>query len=126
MGAVAQCLDNQLTTGRAHLGRIAGVHQNDRSTSFFRFADSHSNKLTPRYVHNALTHPTAFADLLRCKLFKHDHLIAVDQFATFLMGKIRCDGWQYARVSWQGLPFVWHSPASSRLSWPHLFAAGHV
>ena len=92
MGAVAQSLLNQFATGRTHFGRIAGVHQDDRSASFCRFADGHPNKLRPRYIHNAFTHPTAFAHFLGRKLFKHDHLIAVDQLAAFLMREVAASG----------------------------------
>ena len=48
MGAVAQCLGNQLTAARTHLGRVVRVYQHDTSASFCRFADSHFDKLRPR------------------------------------------------------------------------------
>src|SRR6266511_4180261 len=91
MGAVAQRLLYQFTAMGAHLGGIAGVYQDDDSASFCRFADRHADELRPRYVHDAFAHsaPASRSHLLRLKVFKHDQLIAIDQFAAALVGKVR-------------------------------------
>jgi hypothetical protein len=91
MGALAQFLLNLLATVGAHLGCIAGVHQHNRSASFFRFADGHADKLAPRHIHDALAQRAPFvrSHLLRCKVFKYDRLIAVNQFSAALVGEVR-------------------------------------
>ncbi len=48
MDALAQLLLDQFTAMGAHLGRVAGVHQDDHSASFCRFADRHTDELRPR------------------------------------------------------------------------------
>jgi hypothetical protein len=90
MDALAQLLLDLLATMGAHLGCVAGVHQNDRPASFFRFADRHADKLAPRHVHNALAHSAPFvhSHLLRCEVFKHDCLIAIHQLTAALVGEV--------------------------------------
>ena len=59
--------------------------------SLFRFTDRHADKLAPCHIHDALTHAAPFArsHLLRCKVFKHDCLIAIHQLTAALVGEVR-------------------------------------
>lgn len=88
MRALTQRLLDQFAATGTHLRRIARVNQNDTPASFFHFGDGHSNKLRPRHVHNAFSHPAALAHLLRLKGLEYNHLKTIDQLAAFLVGKI--------------------------------------
>ncbi len=89
MRARAQYLGYHLATVRAHLGCVARVYQDDRSASFCRFADCHTDKLSPRHIHYAFAHSATFTHLLWCQRLKHNHLIGVDQLPAALVGKVR-------------------------------------
>src|SRR4051812_31443982 len=67
VGACAQRLFNHRSAARTHFAGIAGVDQDDRSASFCRFADGHTDELSPRYVHDALSHPFASSHFLWCE-----------------------------------------------------------
>jgi hypothetical protein len=99
MGTVTQFLLDQFTAMGAHLGRVAGVDQDDCSASFCRFADRHTNELRPRYIHDAFAHsaPASHSHLLRFKVFKNNDLIRIDQCSAALVRKIRAS---------VGYPFV--------------------
>jgi hypothetical protein len=90
VGALAEFLFDQQATLRAHLGCVAGVHQNDRPASLFRFADRHADKLAPRHIHDAFAHtaPASRSHLLRFKILKHDHLIPIHQLTAALVRKV--------------------------------------
>src|SRR6266511_917642 len=88
MGTVTQFLLDEFTAMGAHLGRVAGVDQDDRSVSFCRFADRQADELAPRHIHDALSHPTTHSHFLWCEVFKHNHLILIDQCTAALVGKV--------------------------------------
>ena len=64
MDTVCKRFLDQFTAVRTHLRGIARVNQNDGSASFYRGAPSQADKLRPRYIHDALSHTTAFAHFL--------------------------------------------------------------
>ncbi len=88
VGTLRQVFRNQFAAARTHLGRVAGIYQNDGSASFCRGADCQADKLRPRNIHDAFSHSTAFAHFLRGKFFKHNHLVLVHQRTALLMGEI--------------------------------------
>ena len=88
MDTLAQRLGDKLATGGAQLGGVARVYQNDSSASFCRFADGHMGELRPRHIQDAFAHPTALAHLQRGQIFKHDHLIGIDQLVALLVREV--------------------------------------
>jgi hypothetical protein len=88
MDTHAQLLGDNLAAGRAHLGRVLGIHQNHPPPSFFRFGDGHADELCPRHIQDAFAHPTAFAHLHRSQILKHDHLIGIHQLAALLVREV--------------------------------------
>jgi len=65
MGASVDLLAQRLLAARQTLlGRVAGVHENQPSTSFLRFGNGHADTLDPRHVQDACAHPPCFAPSL--------------------------------------------------------------
>src|SRR4051794_22019270 len=60
MGAHAQCLLYEFTAVGTHLRGIAGIDQDDGSASFCRFADRHTDELSPRHIRDAFAHSAPF------------------------------------------------------------------
>jgi hypothetical protein len=125
--AVAQGLLHEFAAGRALLGRVAGVHQHNSPPSFFRFGDGHADKLAPRHIQDAFTHPTASAHLHRSQILKHDHLIGIYQLPAALVGEVRAPiDWQSARVYGPALSCGGGSRPTAARSLPRLSASGRA
>ena len=88
VGTLRQGFLYQFTALRTHFGCVAGVYQNNTPASFCRFANRQADKLAPRYVQDAGSHPTAFAHLHRGQVLEYDHLLSIHQRTALLMGKI--------------------------------------
>ena len=124
--ALGQIFCNQFAAARTHFGRVARIHQQDSSASFFRFTDCQADELRPRNIHYAFSHASAFAHLHRCQFFKYDYLMDVHQRPRLLVGEIATAvGDLLVNTRQNTLLFGVFGPVL-RVFWPRPFAVAPV